>query len=135
MIVCLIFSLNSSKSSNFKSIPPVLAIANKCKKEFVEPPNEKSAIIALRKDCLVIISNGHKFSFTISTILIPLSKAILLFCDDTEDAVAHSGSDIPITSVKQAIVLAVYIPWQEPAVGQDFNSNSSNSSFEICPER
>ena len=110
-----------------------LAIAKICKNEFVEPPIPKSAIIAFLKESLFIISKGHLFCLTSSTICIPLSKAILRFSDDTADDVAHFGRLIPITSVKQAIVFAVYKPWQAPADGQDASSSSINLSFVISP--
>ena len=89
--------------------------------------------MAFRRLSLVIISEGFTSSFTSSTTCIPLSKAILRFWDDTAEDDEQYGILIPITSVRQAIVFAVYIPWQAPADGQEFSSSASRCSSVISP--
>ena len=114
-------------------MPPAFASARICKNEFVEPPIAKSQIIAFLRVSLSTISRGLTSFFTSSTICIPLSNAILRFLEETAAAVPHKGKLIPITSARQAIVFAVYMPWQEPAEGQDSSSSSNNLSLSITP--
>ena len=64
---------------------------------------------------------------------LPLSWAMCSFLALTACAVAQPGSDRPSASVMQAMVLAVYRPWQLPQPGQQASSMRFSSSGVILP--
>ncbi len=46
---------------------------------------------------------------------------------------AEPGSDMPMASIAEAMVLAVYMPPHEPSPGQAFDSMAWSSSSSIVP--
>ena len=117
-----VFSLISFAISKLNSTPHSLAIAGRCNILLVEHPKAISAVKAFFIDCFVIISRGQIFFFTSSIICIPACFASSILAEYTAGIVPLPLSPIPKTSVKQFIEFAVYIPEQEPHVGQVFSS-------------
>ncbi len=68
-----------------------------------------------------------------SSTLSPVSYASLIFSASTAGTAAQPGSDMPIASVMQAMVFAVYNPWQLPHPGMAAFSSSASSSSLIFP--
>ena len=64
----------------------------------------------------------------------PASFARRIRAEYTAGIVPFPGSPIPIASVRQFMEFAVYIPEQEPQVGQTFSSKLASSSAVIFPE-
>ena len=106
------------KSSIPKSIFAVLQIAKICNTAFVDPPKTVINLTAFSIDFLVIISLGF-ISFLIK---FKIELAIIFFSFDLSLLTAGFdelyGSDIPIASIADDMVLAVYIPPQAPGPGQ-----------------
>ena len=69
---------------------------------------------------------------TSSMIFIPESLARRIFRASTAWAVAHPGRERPMASVRQAMVLAVNRPAQEPAPGHAISSRASRVSPPFC---
>ena len=92
-----------------------------------------STATAFSKAFLVIISLGLKSAFKTSSICIPAFLASLNLSENTAGTVPFPGSPIPNASVKQFIVFAVYIPAQDPQVGQAKSSTVFNSFLVISP--
>ena len=64
---------------------------------------------------------------------LPLSNAMRSFELLTACDVAHPGSERPRASVMQAMVFAVYRPWQLPQPGQQASSMRFSSASVILP--
>src|SRR3712207_3040074 len=75
---------------------------------------------------LILFSNKVSIAF-------PVSKQILYRISLSAGGVALPGRDIPIASLIDAIVFAVYIPAHDPAKGQATFSRVFNSSKVIFP--
>ena len=131
--ICGVFLAISLKSFNVKSTPASYAIAGKCNAVFEDPPNAISTATAFSNASFVIMSSGLKSAFKTSIICIPAFLASLALSENTAGTVPFPGSPIPSASVKQFIVFAVYIPEQEPQVGQAISSTEFNSFLVIFP--
>ena len=99
----------------------------------VEQPRAISMVRALIKASFVIISLGRIFFRYISITCMPACFASLMRSEYTAGIVPLPLSPIPRTSVRQFMLLAVYMPEQEPQVGHAFASNSSTSSKDMVP--
>ena len=130
---CGVVRLSRSKCSRVSGTPASCAIAIKCRTVFEDPPRAISTRTAFSSALTVTISLGRTCCFTRPTTRWPLSYAIRCFALRTAIAVAHIGSDKPMASVRHAIVFAVYIPWQEPHVGQASASRISLSLSAMSP--
>ena len=128
-----VFSLIPLAISRLISMPHSWAIAGRCSILLVEQPSAISTVRALRKASSVMMSRG-RISFSTSFITaIPACFASLIRAEYTAGMVPLPFSPIPRTSVRQFMELAVYIPEQEPQVGQVLHSNSSSFSRVILP--
>ena len=126
-------SLISLAMSMFSSMPASWAMAGRCSMLFVLQPMAMSIVRALWKASAVMISRGRIFFRTSSMICMPACFARRMRSEYTAGMVPLPGRPMPSTSVRQFIELAVYMPEQEPHVGQVFSSYSSSSSSEILP--
>src|SRR4030067_3212993 len=99
-VLALIVSHIFKSTATFASF----AMAGMCKQELVEPPSAISTIMAFSKAFWVIIVLAVIPFLTISTTFCPLWYAILSFSEETANAAAHLGRDIPNASVTHAIV-------------------------------
>ena len=82
-----------------------------------------------------MIWSGVSFSFAIATARAPVASALRRRSDITAGMHAPPGSIMPIASVTQAMVLAVPITMQVPAVGASFASIALISCASISPAR
>ena len=99
----------------------------------VEQPRAMSTASALRKALLVMMSRGRIFFSTSSIIFMPVCLASLSRADHTAGMVPLPRRAIPMASVRQFMELAVYIPEQEPQVGQALFSYSSTPASSSLP--
>ena len=99
----------------------------------VEQPKAISILNALIKAFSVIISRGLMSFSTNSIIFMPACLARRILSEYTAGIVPFPFNPIPRTSVRQFMEFAVYMPEQEPQVGQTFSSNSQSSSMDIVP--
>ncbi len=86
--------------------------------ELVEQPRAMSRVSALWKAASVRISRGRMSRFTSSMICMPVCLASRSRADMTAGMVPFPRRAMPIPSVRQFMELAVYMPEQEPQVGQ-----------------
>ena len=100
----------------------------RCRTAFVEPPSEITTVIAFSNALRVMISLGL-ISFSIkSTTAVPAFFASIFLSSETASWAELSGRLIPKASIAEDIVLAVYIPPQEPGPGIAFFSISVSSA-------
>ena len=123
-----VFSLIGFANAMSKSKPISCAIAGRWSMELVEQPSAISTVSALIIASFVIISRGFISLLYISITAIPACFASLILSEYTAGMVPLPRSPIPSASVRQFIEFAVYIPEQEPQVGQALFSYSSTSS-------
>ena len=77
-----------------------------------------STVSALWKAAAVIMSRGRMFFSTSSMIFMPACLASRSRADHTAGMVPLPRRAMPMASVRQFMELAVYMPEQEPQVGQ-----------------
>ena len=121
------------KSSRLSSTLAALAMAIKCNTAFVEPPNAMTVVIAFSKASLVMISRGFRsISIKFLIALAAFSQSYFLSSDNASWLLLP-GSDMPMASIAEAMVFAVYIPPQEPGPLTEIFSIAISSSSEILP--
>ncbi|KAF5054367.1 hypothetical protein DSECCO2_388900 [anaerobic digester metagenome] len=121
------------KVARSSGTPASVAIAIRWRTVLVDPPRAMSTRTAFRSDGRVTIWRGVTCSRTRSTTRSPVSRASRSLPASTAGVAAVPGSDIPSASVMQAIVFAVYRPWQEPQPGIAAHSSSQSSHSFIVP--
>ena len=126
-------SLMRWKSSRSSSKPASCAIAGMCRTEFVDPPSAMISVMAFSIERGVMMSRAVMPWRIISMTARPESRASTSRRASTAGGDEEPGSDMPIASAALAMVLAVYIPPQVPAVGQTARSMRSRSSSDIRP--
>ena len=131
--MCGVFFLILSKSSYDNFIPTSFANASKCKIPLVDPPTAFNIVIAFSNDSNVKISRGLILSSSNCVHALPVSYTIFPLLSSSAGGLALPGNAIPIASEIDAIVLAVNIPPQDPALGHAVFSIFFNSSSEIFP--
>ena len=99
----------------------------------VEQPRAISTVSALWKAAGVMMSRGRIFFFTSSMICMPACLASRRRADHTAGMVPLPRRAMPMASVRQFMELAVYMPEQEPQVGQAFCSYSSTPASSSLP--
>ena len=99
----------------------------------VEQPRAISTVRAFRTASFVMMSLGRIFFLYISITCIPACFARRIRSEYTAGMVPLPLRPIPRASVRQFMELAVYIPEQDPQVGQALFSNSVSSSSVILP--
>nr|GMD84649.1 Uncharacterised protein [Ipomoea batatas] len=112
-------SLTFWKSSRCSCNPTDLAIAIKCRTALVDPPSAMTITIAFRSDFGVMMSRGFKSIFSKSKRYLPARRHSSNFRGSSAGVEELLGRDIPIVSIADAIVFAVYIPPQAPAPGHE----------------
>ena len=115
------------------SMPHSWAMAGRCSMELVEQPRAMSTVRAFRKASRLIISRGRMSFFSISITAMPACLASSTRAEYTAGMVPLPRRPMPSTSVRQFIELAVYMPEQEPQLGQVLHSYSRSFSSEIFP--
>ena len=99
----------------------------------VEQPRAMSTVSALWKAAAVMISRGRMFFFTSSMICIPVSLASRSRAERGAGMVPLPLRAMPMASVRQFMELAVYMPEQEPQLGQAFSTYSSTPASSRVP--
>ena len=122
-----------SKSSSVMSTPAACAIAGKCSVALVEPPRAISTVMAFSKASLVRMSRGLMPRLMRFSTAAPASKESRILSSETAACAELLGSESPSASIALAIVLAVYIPPQEPGPGIAQDSTVSSSASEYSP--
>ena len=111
------------------------AIAVRCTTALVEPPSAISMRNAFSTDCVVMIVEGVIGCCVRRTATRPDASAATSRCESTAGIAAVPGNAIPKASVMQAIVLAVPMTAQVPAVTASLPSISSSSALATSPVR
>ena len=122
----------ASISSSVTSMPSSCAIAGRCSAAFVEPPMATTTAIAFSNALRVRMSLGRMSSLSSCSTRLPAQRHSSVRSGASAGIEALNGSAMPSASLAQAIVLAVYIPPQEPAPGQAAHSSSFCSDSVIC---
>ena len=99
----------------------------------MEPPKAITIAIAFSKASLVIISLGFKSRSIKLLTAFPASSESCSFTFEVASCAELFGKLMPIASIADAIVFAVYMPPQEPGPGIELDSMSNNSMSEISP--
>ena len=99
----------------------------------VEHPSAMSTVRAFRIASLVMMSRGQIFWRSISITAMPACLARRRRSEYTAGMVPLPASPMPRASVRQFMEFAVYMPEQDPQVGQAFSSNSHTSSSLMVP--
>ncbi len=126
-------SLTFCQSSIVRSRPKARAMAIEWSTALVEPPNTIVSRIALIKLWRVTMSRGLRSSSSSFRMAAPERKHSSIFSAESAGAHEEYGSDNPMHSMNEDMVLAVYIPPQAPWPGQDLPMISLRSSSEIDP--
>ena len=108
-------------------------MASKCKTALVEPPRAITTMIAFSKAARVRMSPGQMLSSIKRKTASPASTQSRTLSSETASCAELFGKLIPRASMAEAIVLAVYIPPQDPAPGMAQDSTSSSSFCVIEP--
>ena len=112
---------------------PQWAMASRWSTALVEPPTAITTAIAFSKASRVRIWRGRRPALIAATSTLADSAALSAFSSSSAAMVDEQGRLMPIASMTDDMVLAVYIPPQEPAPGQAFRSTSSSSAASIFP--
>ena len=123
-----------SKSSIVRSTSASWAMASRWSTALVEPPKAMTTAMAFSNASFVMMSRPR------DTLAQQLDHGLTRTCGRSRRGGGRSraarpspGSDIPIASATEAIVLAVYMPPQAPSPGQIARSIASTSSRDIRP--
>jgi hypothetical protein len=104
----------SSKRSSFKGMPARPAIAMRWISALVEPESACTTAIALSNASAVKISDGRRFSHTISTMRRPVALAMRGCAESAAGIETAPGRVSPSVSTAEVIVEAVPIVMQWP---------------------
>ena len=126
-------SLVRWKSSIVSGTSTARAIAIRCITAFVEPPTAITTAIAFSNASRVITSRGLMSFSSSRRIAAPARRHSSSLPGSVAGSDELYGSDMPIASIAEAIVLAVYMPPQAPAPGQAWRTTSRRSASVILP--
>ena len=121
------------KSSSSMSTPIENAIAIRWRTAFVDPPSAMTTLIAFSKAARVMMSEGLMSFFTRCIIAAPASKQSCCFSGEIASCAEEFGKLMPIASIAEAIVLAVYMPPQDPGPGIAVSSIFLSSISDTLP--
>ncbi len=128
-------SLTALKSSMVNSMFTDRAMAIKCNTALVEPPSTVTSTMAFSNASRVMMSLGL-ISFSRRFFMAsPALKHSSSFFSSIAGVDELYGRLMPIASIAEAIVLAVYIPPHAPGPGQDLLTISCLVSSLILPAR
>mmetsp|Transcript_19205 Transcript_19205/g.30505 ORF Transcript_19205/g.30505 Transcript_19205/m.30505 type:complete len:209 (+) Transcript_19205:517-1143(+) len=121
------------KASSSSSTPAARAIAKRWSTAFVDPPRAIVSTIEFSNAALDIISLGFRSSSRRFLIAFPAFIHSSCFILESAGYELECGNAIPIASIAQAMVLAVYIPPHAPGPGHEFRTISFRSSSLTSP--
>ena len=123
----------SVKSSSESSTPMVLAMASRCSTALVDPPRAMTTVMAFSNASRVMMSEGL-MSFAISSCTAaPAARQSSSLVLETAFCAELSGRLSPSASMAEAMVLAVYMPPQEPGPGIAVSSICFTSISDLSP--
>ncbi len=105
------------KSSSLSLTPIAEAIASRCSTALVEPPSAMTTVIAFSNAFLVMISLGRILLRSRYIAARPASMQSCALSFEIAACAELFGRLMPIASMAEAMVLAVYMPPQEPGPG------------------
>ena len=121
------------KSSSFSATPAVWAMARRWSTALVEPPRAMTTVMAFSKASFVMMSSGRMPRLMRSKTAMPAARASAALAGEVAFCAELLGKDMPRASMALAMVLAVYMPPQEPAPGMAFSSISASSRSSSWP--
>ena len=99
----------------------------------VEPPSAVTTAIAFSNALRVMMSRGRSCFSIIPATILPAARQSSVFLPETAFCAELPGGLMPIASIAEAIVLAVYMPPHEPGPGMAQDSIVRNSASSISP--
>ncbi len=114
------------KSSSFSRTSADEAIARRCSTAFVDPPSAITTVIAFSNDLRVMMRRGVSPNLIKLTTAAPARPQSSRFWEETASCAELFGKLMPIASIADAMVLAVYIPEQDPGPGMAVRSTNFN---------
>ena len=121
------------KSSMVKSTPTACAMASRCMTALVDPPVALTTVTAFSKALRVMMSDGRMLFSSSRLMAGPTFAISSRFACDTAGLDDEYGSDMPMASTAEAMVLAVYMPPHDPAPGHALWMMSSYAASSILP--
>ena len=121
------------KSAGARSTLTARAIAIRWRTALVEPPSAITVTMAFSNARRVMMSRGLRSSSSRWRIAAPARRHSSALPGCSAGIEALSGSDMPKASIAVAMVLAVYIPPQAPAPGQEWRTMSPRRVSSIRP--
>ncbi len=121
------------KSASVSSTRASCAIASRCSTAFVEPPSAMTVVIAFSKASLLRMSDGLMPRLMQRHDGLAGAAAVVGLALDTASCAELFARLRPRASIADAIVLAVYMPAQEPGPGIAVDSTSLSSASSILP--
>jgi len=121
------------KSSIDSSTPAACAIATRCSTALVEPPRAMTSVIAFSKAARVMMSRGRMSRSSRCITASEARRQSAFLSSETAAWAELSGRLMPSASMAEAIVLAVYMPPQEPGPGMAHCSTAWRCSRVIWP--
>ena len=121
------------KSSMVSGTPAAWAIARRWRTALVEPSSAVTRVMAFSKASIDRMSEGLMPSAMRRATAAPASRASRRLLALTASWAEELGSDRPMASMADAMVLAVYMPAQEPGPGMAVCSTASSSSSLTVP--
>jgi hypothetical protein len=107
--------------------PIAEAIASKCNTALVEPPSAMTMVIAFSKAFLVMMSLGRILALSRRIAALPAATQSSVLSFEIAACAELFGRLMPIASIAEAMVLAVYMPPQDPGPGIAVHSISLSS--------
>ena len=108
------------------------AMASRCNTALVEPHRAVTTVMAFSKAFLLRMSRGRRPFLSMSSTTAPARRQSSFFAGETAFWAELLGRLMPRASMALAMVLAVYMPPQEPGPGMAQDSMACSSSSLIC---
>mmetsp|Transcript_80 Transcript_80/g.178 ORF Transcript_80/g.178 Transcript_80/m.178 type:complete len:206 (-) Transcript_80:693-1310(-) len=121
------------KSSRVSSTPAASAMAIRCSTALVDPPSAITVTIAFSNAARVMMSLGLRSSLRRFRIAAPAIRHSSIFRGSSAGMELLYGSVMPRASMAVAMVLAVYMPPQAPAPGQELRTVSKRVASSTLP--
>ena len=128
-----VWALISLKSFRSMGTPASWAMASRCSTVLVEQPRAISQVSALRMERSLTIWRAVTPRRTRSMTAMPACLASCSRLAYTAGMVPLPGRAMPMASHRQFMLLAVYMPEQEPQPGQQLQVQSSSCSPSMRP--
>ena len=108
-------------------------MAIRCNTALVEPPSAITTVIAFSKARRVMICRGTMPRSIRFTTAAPAREQSSRFCPETASCAELFGKLMPSASMAEAMVLAVYMPEQDPGPGMEVRSTKLSCCSDTVP--